>query len=135
MSLQSLQDFDNFFYWDKNNLSDGNKSEIMAGLMQPSRSLYYSRSWGAGVDNYENRPVSINNLVQIRYNILRFFARRNVLVTNGDEDYPDRRAVTSQNVIDVQNDVRTGNITINVLYYNLFETTPRENVVSVGGDI
>ena len=66
-----LRDFDNFFYYGYGNLEDETKSDVMVTVVQPKRSLYYSRNLNsAGVSDYENYPNSMIKQVLIPYDIV-----------------------------------------------------------------
>jgi hypothetical protein len=125
MTMQS------FFYWDQAPLADVTADDVLAGLVQPKRSLFYSRSYGAGISDYEAAPISLSMMVMLRYEAARFMAIRNGLVTDGN-DGPDRRAATSQDLVTVQQD--GAGLDVVVPYVMLADMAqPRAASITVGG--
>jgi hypothetical protein len=125
MTMQS------FFYWGLMPLADEVADDILAGLVQPKRSMYYNRSYGAGLSDYENAPISLSNLVMIKYEAAKFMALRNNLVTDGNSG-PDRRAATSQNLVSVQSN--GAGIDVTVPYIMLADMTkPGSASLQFGG--
>jgi hypothetical protein len=108
-----------FFHWGEVALQDEIQEDVLSGLAQPKRSLLYNRSYGAGVSEYENAPVSLVSLVTLRLEVQKFFAARNKVVTSGQpysgRQYPDRRAATSQVLVNVV-DEGGGNLFVDVPY-------------------
>lgn len=108
---------DNFFYWGMDDVSREIAADIYTGIVQPQKAMFYNRQYGAGVMEYENVPNSLAAQVALRYNVVMFMARRNQVVTNG-QDGPDRRAITSQSVVRVTSDP-DGNVNLDILYIEL----------------
>ena len=114
-----LTDFDLFFYYGQNDLEIETKSDLLALLLQPKRSLFYSRSLdAAGVKSYENIPDGLNLRINLPYDIVNAVAKRNQFVSSGENGAKDRRVAVSQNTIRLQGD-NQGNIDVSVLYIPL----------------
>lgn len=125
-----LTDFDNFFYHGDGNLDDEIKSDILILLLQPKKSLYYSRNDNsAGIKEYENQPQSINLDIGLRYDIVSAIGKRNLNVSH---DTPNRQVAASQSQIVIS---RNGvNVDISVLYLPLKDFRKPDNLtVSLGG--
>ena len=117
--LSELGDMDMFFYHGQVELDVEIEHDIIAGLIQPKRSLYYNRQDGAGVHEYEGHPNTIALDVGLRYDIINWIARRNLTVGDGNSNTKDRRVLASQSAIKI---LREGqNIDIQVLYIPLFK--------------
>lgn len=110
--INKLSDFDVMFFYGQNDLALENSSDVMAGIIQPKRSLYYNRQDGCGVSDRENYPNSIILVIGIRYDIIKWVSYRNNQVS---EDSPDRRVAVSQSVIEFKQDNK-GNLDVNVKY-------------------
>ena len=110
-----LQDFDNFFYYGLGNLDDEIKSDLFQLLMQPQRSLFYSRDRNsAGVTKYENWPQSVNMEIAMRFDIVRAIGLRNLDVSANN---PNRQVASSQSEIIINQ--RRGEVDVTVLYIPL----------------
>lgn len=120
-----------FFYWGEMPLADEVADDILAGLCQSKRTMYYNREYGAGIGDYENAPVSLSTVVMIKYDATRFMATRNGAVTDGNGG-PDRRAATSQSIITVEPDGAGLNVV--VPYIMLADMTrPKSLTLQFGG--
>ena len=125
MSLSSLQDFDNFFYYGLNDLQEEVKSDIMTNIMQPLRSLFYDRSNdAAGIKDFENKPNIILLNIEIPRRIVTSLFKRNLVVSNGSDGYPDRRVITSQSIIRV--DDERGLKRVSVQYIGMADLKQKE---------
>ncbi len=112
-SIDTLSDFDMFFYYGQNDLALETKHDIFVDIMQPKRSLLGSRSVGAaGVQDYENTPVGLNLQINLPYDIVTSLSKRNQYVSNGENGTKDRRVAVSQSMIRVEPDRRNVNITV-----------------------
>jgi len=94
--LSEITDPDCFFYYGQLDLDLETQSDLIQGLMQPSRSMFYNRSDGAGVPDWENHPNDLQLQIQLRYNISMYINRRNTLVGDGNFGMIDRRVAVSQ---------------------------------------
>ena len=126
-SLEQLTSIDNFFYYGLQDLSFENKCDMYQLALQPKNSLYYNRSDGGGVQDYINFPVGFMIQVGIKYSLAGAVARRNSLVTNGQNNTKNRQTYTSQNAIDVQYSDK-GNVDVQLNYYDAFDFTDLKSV-------
>lgn len=126
-SLEQLTSTDNFFYYGLQGLSFENKCDMYQLTLQPKNSLYYNRSDGGGVQDYINFPVGFMIQVGIKYSLAGAVARRNSLVTNGQNNTKNRQTYTSQNAIDVQYSDK-GNVDVQLNYYDAFDFTDLKSV-------
>ncbi len=111
--LSILSDADVFFFYGKNDLEIENESDLVAGIIQPKRSLFYNREDGCGVSSRENFPNSLTLDIGIRYDIVNWSSLRNTRVTDGSEGTVDRRVAISQNTVSFIRDNK-GNLDVNV---------------------
>lgn len=104
MNYEELADFDVFFYYGEpgSNVDTEIQSDVLAGMLQPRRTLLYNASEGAGISEKENAPLSLIIQIGIRLNIVNWISKRNSEVTDGTGGNPDRRVAISQNSIDIQ---------------------------------
>lgn len=114
-----LSDFDIFFYYGKSDLEIETKSDLMANLMQPKRSLFYNRALDAtGIHDYENFPEGPRIRVNLPYDIVNSFGKRNQFVSSGENGTRDRRVAVSQSTVKVEFSGK-GNVNVTVLYIPL----------------
>ena len=114
-NLTSLSDLDVFFFYDENPLELENESDLVAGLIQPRRSMFYNRQDGCGISSRENLPNSLTLEIGLRYDIVNWASLRNRLVSDGSDDTRDRRIALSQNTVSfVRN--KKGDLDIKVAY-------------------
>lgn len=99
--VSELADFDCFFFYGQNPLDLEIESDLMAGMLQNKHSMFYNRSYGAGIN--ENYPNSLTQAVILPYNIAQHVGIQNQKISDGnDPKYPDRRIAVSQAAIQVQ---------------------------------
>jgi len=107
-----LKDFDNFFYYGMGNLDDEIKSDMLLLMLQPSRSLFYSRDRNAaGITKYENWPQSVNMEIAMRFDIVQAIGQRNLDVSAND---PNRQVAASQSEIIINQ--RRGEVDVTIPY-------------------
>jgi hypothetical protein len=122
--ISQFKDFDNFFYYGYGNLEIETKSDIFQNIMQPKRSLFYDRDQdSAGISIYENKPNSLYMYVNLPYDIVTSLSKRNQVVSNGDNEYPDRRIATSQSIIEVKIENSQTYVTVNYIPLSDFRQT------------
>lgn len=112
-------DGDYFFY---HGLVDQRKeieAELLQGIIQDKRSLFYDRSFGAGIAEYENTPGGLTLEVGMKYDIASWVARRNQEVSDGTNGTRDLRAITSQGAIKITQ--RQGEADVQILYLPYFD--------------
>ncbi len=127
-SLQQLSDIDIFFFFGDNDLSLEIESELIRGILQPKRSMFYNRDEGAGIEDYENRPSGITFDIGLRYDIASWVSKNNARVTDGSGGYPDRRVAVSQNTIRIDRNKGQSDVSV---YYIPFFNYQKPNVTSV----
>ena len=134
--VSELKDFDNFFYYGQGDLSRETRHDVLLTLLQPGRSLYYSRDLdSAGIDGFENSPNTIGLTVLIPYNVVKALAKRNQFVGNGDGGTVDRRVAVSQNTVRVRSNKNVGELNVTVQYVplaNLNEGTEVSAPLGIG---
>lgn len=116
--IDQLSDIDLFFFYGLNDLGLEIEHDIMQGLLQAKRSMFYFREEGAGVAEYENYPSGHFMQVSMRYDIANWIAQRNTRVSDGTDNLPDRRVATSQSIIAIEN--LQGEVDVQVLYIPFF---------------
>jgi hypothetical protein len=131
-SIDTLSDFDMFFYYGQNDLDLETRHDIMLNVMQPKRSLLGNRSLdAAGVQDYENTPVGINQQIKLPFDIVESISRRNQYVSNGENGTKDRRVAVSQSSVRVESD-NLGNVSITVLYIPMANFKQTEVLIPLG---
>lgn len=114
-NTDKLTDFDNFFYHGSGNLDDEIKSEVLIMLLQPKRSLFYSRNDNAaGITRYENQPQSVQLEIGLRYDIVSAIGKRNL---NVSKENPNRQIAASQSQITITRE--NTNVNVSILYLPL----------------
>ena len=134
-NVTTLSDFDMFHYYGKNDLDLEIESDVLSGLIQPTRSLFYNRSDGCGAADKENYPISVTLFINLKYSIVNWMAKRNTVVSSGKNGLPDRRAATSQNAIAVSNP-SPGGMVLNVIFVPFHNFQAPNNAtlpLSIGG--
>lgn len=112
-------DSDYFYHYGEVDQRSEMEADLVQGLVQPPRSMFYYRSYGAGVPGYENAPVSLSTEVALKYSVASWVARRNLEVSDGSGGTRDRRAITSQSAVSVRSD--GDSVTVEVLYVPYFD--------------
>lgn len=127
----NLSDFDIFFYYAESG-SDVDieiQSDVLAGLIQPKRQMFYNNQEGAGIKEKENTPLSLIMQIGVRVNIVNWISKRNSEVTDGTNNTVDRRVAISQQSIAMQYD-NTGALQITANYIP-FKSTQTANISSL----
>ena len=114
-----MTDIDHFFFYGQIEPRSEIEADLRQGLMQEKRSMFYDRTFGAGVPEYENAPQGLSLQVSLKYDIASWIARRNQEVSDGTNGKRDRRAVTSQNAIQITQSA--DGVDVNVLYIPFFD--------------
>ena len=123
-----LSDFDIFFYYGQSDLEIETKSDLMANLSQPKRSLFYNRALdSAGIYDYENFPEGPRVRVNLPYDVVNSFSKRNQFISNGENGARDRRVAVSQSTVRVEFSGR-GNVNVTVLYIPLADFKQTESL-------
>lgn len=127
-----LKDFDNFFYYGMGDLGDEIKSDMLQLMLQPSRSLFYSRNRNAaGITKYENWPQSVNMEIAMRFDIVRAIGTRNLDVSKNN---PNRQVAASQSDIIINQ--RRGEVDVTIYYIPLKDIRKSDSItipLGIGG--
>lgn len=102
MTISEASSSDVFFYWDSLDEDICMEADLLAMLLQTKGRLFYNRSYGCGVQTYEGPPNTLLPNILLRFDIVNGFSDRNQRVTDGSRGYPDRRALTSQAAVEVE---------------------------------
>jgi len=126
-----------FFYWGTLPVQQEVGEDLLTGLMQSKRSLFYNRDYGAGIPDFENTPISLVTIITMRLEVVKFFAIRNGRVTAGQIvggiQYLDRRAATSQTAVNVV-DEGGGGLFVEVPFFMLADVSSLKQVKTpIGG--
>ena len=124
-------DLDYFFYYGEVNLNDEIQNDVLAVLIQPKRSLYFNRSNdSAGIEGYENYPISAALQILVSYDIMSAMGKRNLNVSDGSSNTKDRRIAISDELISVE--FQGEEINVSVRYISLNDLKTRELIIPVG---
>ena len=101
--ISQLSDADLFFFYGEpgSDVDMEIQSDLLAGLMQSKRTLFYNRQDSAGVADKENFPNSLILAIMSRYDVTTWNAYRNAQVSDGTNGNPDRRISVSQSSVSV----------------------------------
>lgn len=125
---------DHFFYYGLDEVDREIDSDLIVGLFQPKRSLFYDPKDGVGITEYENLPAGFYLEVSLKYDIISWISRRNQVVADGDTiGTHDRRVATSQAVIRVDSDVQKGEVNVTVNYVPFSTMKPAAVTLPIGG--
>ena len=131
--INELGDMDIFFYYSQNDIQLENENDLMAGLIQSARSLFYNRRDSAGISQRENFPIALMLNVLVKFDVVSWVGFRNTYVTNGSNGEKDRRLGVSQNFINIQQN-KKGSIDVNVLYIPFNDFSKKDTVtIPIGG--
>jgi len=126
--------FDNFFFYGEADIKRENESDLLIGLLQPKRSLFYNRRDGAGIKEYKNLPNGLQLQATLRFVIANYVAFRNTRVTGGENNTRDRRLAVSQNTIGFER--RGGELDVIIQFIAFVDITRSEQTsVPVGKTI
>ena len=125
-TLENMSDFDVFFYYGLGELSLENASDLMLGLLQEKRTLYYNRR--EGIANKENYPNALTLQVGMKFEIASYAAYRNTQVGDGTDGTKERRLGVSQDSIAFE--VKNDNLDVKVFYieYNNYNDVKNINL-------
>jgi hypothetical protein len=110
---------DYFFFYGQVEQRKEIEADLVQGIMQAKRSLFYDRSYGAGVPGYENTAGGLSLEVNMKYDVSAWVAQRNREVSNGTNGTRDRRVVTSQSAIKINQ--RRGEVDVQILYIPFYD--------------
>lgn len=118
--IDIITDFDMFFYNGLNDLGTEIKSTVYCILMQPERSLYYSRNKNAaGITKFENMPNTAFLQIILPFTIVTALAKMNIDVS---ADNPNRQIAISQSNVVINQSGQNVDVTIEYIpLYNYKE--------------
>jgi hypothetical protein len=129
----AANDFDVFFFYGSNDLQLETESDLVAGLIQEKRSLFYNRQDAAGLK--ENYPNTFTLSVSTKYDITSWVSFRNTQVTDGTNSTRDRRVAVSQNYISFSRE-SVGTLNVEVLYIPFYNFKKAQQLtIPVSGGI
>lgn len=120
------KEWDLFFYYEEADLLETIQQDIINGVVTKQNKLFYNRQDSAGVNDYENYPIGLSVTIGLRYEIVKWIAYRNTYIGDGLNSSKERRLVTSQNKIEIENN--NNNIDINILYISFFNYNNLESI-------
>lgn len=125
-TLDEISDINIFFYY--GTLSDELETEhnLMTGLLQPERSLYYNRSDSVGVDSFENHPNNLMLQVQLRFQIANWINYYNSYTGDGTGSSKERRLAISQ--FSIMFEQNLDNLDIEILYIPFSEYSQLKSI-------
>ena len=89
------------------------KMDLLCGLTQRRRSMFYLR--GYGCQPLENSPSGVQFFIATRHAIASWIAQRNLETGDGSGSTVDRRAVTSQDLITISANGENVDVTVLVI--------------------
>jgi len=115
--MNQLSDLDIFFFYGEkgSDLDIETQSDILAGIIQKKRSLFYDRQDSSGIPERENNPTGFVLEMSMKFDIVNWIAYRNTKISDGSNGTPDRRVAVSQNSI-VITENQKGETDVNVEY-------------------
>ena len=125
-TLDEISDINIFFYYGA--LSDELETEhnLMTGLLQPERSLYYNRSDSVGVDSFENHPNNLMLQIQLRFQIANWINYYNSYTGDGTGLSKERRLAISQ--FSIMFEQNLDNLDIEILYIPFSDYTQLKSI-------
>jgi hypothetical protein len=128
--IEQLSEMDVFFFYGEpgSDVDMETQSDIVSGLMQEKRSLYFDRRNSAGVTEKENMPNSVSTAIFLRYDVTNWISYRNSQVGDGLNGTKERRVVCSQNTVLISKNNK-GEINLNVYYIPFINISQPKNVV------
>jgi hypothetical protein len=102
-SIDQLSHLDMMFFYGELPEDMELEHNLMSGLLQPERSLFYNRSDSVGVTSYENHPNNILLQVKLRYRVAEWINYYNTYTGDGTDGRKERRIAVSQFSIDFEN--------------------------------
>lgn len=123
--------WDTFFNYGEGDLEEELNYDIMAGVLQPKKSMYFNRQDGCGVAELENVPSGFQVFIQANYEIAKWVSYRNSIVNDGSNGGIDRRIAISQGSIYYKAD-KVGNTQIQVRYIPFSNINKSVNLI-IGG--
>ncbi len=117
MTIDEAASSDVFFYWDSLEVDVNLEADLLAMVLQAKGRLFYNRSYGCDLQGYENAPNALLRAILLPYDVVNGFAERNLRVTDGSRGHPDRRALTSQDAVEVEQEKGEMNLAIGYIKF------------------
>lgn len=125
-------DIDHFFFYGQTDQDTEIQGDLELCILTPTRTMFYFRSYGSDVGEFENKPLSEITKMLLRYNVVKAVANLNSTVTDGSNGFRDRRVLTSQNEVTVT--ANGQDVDIQLGYLPMFNTDRRGQLdLSLGG--
>ncbi|MBD5584201.1 MAG: hypothetical protein HDQ88_03895 [Clostridia bacterium] len=123
---------DHFFNYGRTDLETEIRGDVEICLLTPYRKMFYMRSYGSEISEYENKPITEIARALLKYNITKALATQNTNTTTGADGTRDRRILTSQSNINVTTNGQELNIQVG--YLPMYNTTSKGQLdLSLGG--
>ena len=120
--IKEIASSDLFFFYDTVSIEQGNEADLVTSILQPKKSLFYNRKYGAGISESINYPNAIAMKVGIPYDIVDTVSTRNTQVVDGTSQQKDRRFAASQESVKIeQNNKGEIETTVSYINFNDFE--------------
>lgn len=118
--ISQMSNFEIFFFYGEpgSDLAMEIESDLVAGCIQPKKSLFYNRRDAAGVPEKENHPNAFVLQILTKYDIVKWNAWRNTQVSDGTNGNPDRRIALSQSSIAIQQSGQNMDILVNYIPFS-----------------
>lgn len=125
-------DMDYFYYYGQIEQQKEISANLDMHIRQPQRSLFYYRSCGSELTNFENNPISLITKILLKYSLVKSIAQMNANVPDGSNNLRDLRVITSQNLIDVE--TNGSEIDIKIQYLPMYDAEQKDKIeISLGG--
>ena len=95
-SFDELSDINIFFFYGTLPLELETEHNLMSGLVQTERSMYYNRSDSVGIDSFENHPNNLILQILLRFQIANWVNFYNSYTGDGTGKSKERRVAISQ---------------------------------------
>lgn len=132
IKVSELKDFDIFFYYGMNDLEIETKSDIYQNLLQPERSLLYNRSQdSAGIQKFENTPNTFQLQILLPYSIITSLAKRNSIVSAGQNGDIDRRVAVSQSTIRIEQEKEQASVILSYIPLANLQVIDQTSIITI----
>jgi hypothetical protein len=118
--LKELADINIFFYYGLLDLDLEIESDMAQIISQPKKSMFYNRSEGCGISDYENYPNTLLLEIMLRFDIVSGIYWRNSNVGDGTNGTKERRVAISQWSISTERIRENLNVAINYIPFNKY---------------
>lgn len=125
-------DIDYFFYYGKVAQAKEVSADLEMNLLQPKRTMFYFRSSGCEISDYENKPISLVTKILLKYSVIKAIATMNTYVTDGSNGTRDRRVLSSQNNVDIAS--KGSELDIHISYLPMYDVEQKDTLdLALGG--